>query len=139
MSRRYRGLSARVQKEKRRIQRCASVQPPLTLAIEIHLDLRELIDGLSIELGGFESPLFNRVESCVAEHSRSADELRVGDFAIFGDSNLNFHNSVGATNFRDRRVYRSNFLEHLHRLKVRLLNAYGRRTLRGFRQSVQPC
>src|SRR5215472_15888971 len=78
--------------------------------VEGHLHLFGLVDVLAVQLGGFEHPLFDRIESGIAEDGKAAGKLQVADFPVFAHRELHGDATAQAARASDRRIYRRNFL-----------------------------
>src|ERR1700704_6338810 len=115
-------LECRSSKNKRRILcRCAFVFLN-SVSVEVESYLRDLLNRLSVEPGGFELILPDCVKCCILENRRSADELGIGYSAIFAHRTLHHHRAGNVARSRDRGINGCSCPDQLQRLELRLLN-----------------
>src|SRR4051812_3535909 len=88
------------------------------LRAEDHLYLSGLFNGLAIQHGRLEEPLFYSVKSSVTKHRLAADEFWIGDMSVFADFNFHHHRSTQPPDFGDGWINGRNVSDDFHRFKL---------------------
>jgi len=91
-------------------------------SVEIQPDPGRLFNRLAVQFGWLEYVTHHRLDRGIFKNGLSAHILRIVRLAVFSHCNLHNRRSRDVAGFGDRGINEWACLDHLDRLKLRLLN-----------------